>query len=98
WGHGSRVALRLPGMSAVGRLERARYSALFAAAFLDALGAPFFSTFGLSAFFALGFTSFGAASLSSGLAAFFAAFLKRPPPPPLATRAGIRPIACASRT
>src|SRR5688500_10775847 len=80
---------------------RERYSALFFAAFLAALGAAFFSDFGLAAFFAaFGFTSFGAAALSSGFAAFFGAFLpnRPPPPPPLATRSAIRAMACSSVT
>src|SRR5687767_1523154 len=84
-------------------MDGERYSALFFAAFLAALGATFaaafFSAFGFAAFFAFGFTSLGAPSLSSGLAAFFATFLlKRPPPPPLATRSAIRPMACSSVT
>src|SRR5262245_35073089 len=83
----SQMSLRPHGASA-GEARRACYSSLVFAAFLAAFGAAFavaFSAFGLAAFFAFGFTSLGAPSLSSDLAAFFAAFLNLLPPP-LATR------------
>src|ERR1041384_3081216 len=83
------------------RRRSACYSALFLAAFFGAVGAfaaAFFAALGAAFFSAFGFTALGAASLSSGLgvlAAFFAAFLGRPPPP-LATRSAIRPTAWSS--
>src|SRR6185437_8757416 len=80
--------------------DKVRYSALFLAPFVAAVGAlatAFFAA--LAAFFSVfGFTALGAGSLScclgsAFLAAFFAAgFLKRPPPP-LAARSAISPMA-----